>query len=116
MKKNTVVQLIGIALIIAGFGTNVSLLTYFCRGLLEGLLWGISIECLLIAEILFISNNNSGKNKFYKYIYLGIGGGLFIICSFLYLELLQAFQLIIVVSFLSVGFAICCKLLLDKRK
>lgn len=115
MKRNTVFQLVGIALVIIGIELSITLIFYFCHNLLQGAIWGISIACLLLAESLFISGNTLRKNKIYKYIYLSIGIIIFIIASFKYLELFAAVCLIGTVLFLGIGFTICCRLLLKEE-
>lgn len=114
MKKNTIFQLVGIALLIIGVDFGVTVILYFCLNVWQGIIWGISIVCLLLAEILFVSGNNLRKNKICKYIYLGIGSLTFLIASFKYLKIFPAVCLVGTVFSLGIGFAICCRLLLKE--
>ncbi len=115
-KKQKVITILGIASLVASFSQIILLIEFVYDDLIKGLLWGIAIECLILSIILFICNQNKGRARVSKYLYLSIGSILLIICAFSFIEnWLLALRLVSTIAFAVFGLIGSCHALLNSN-
>ena len=114
-KKRSLKMVLGTAALIVGLSQIILLIAFLYKDLIKGLLWGISIECLLLGIILSVSGQKINNAVEKKLFYLCTGGALFIVCAFAYVNWLLAIRLILTVAFVIVGLILYCQYLLGVK-